>query len=72
MCKCIFEFLKFIYVYELIKHHEKENESNGLMDNVLKKYYNIFLTNLFFHILAETYFTLINYKYNIIYYSKIL
>jgi len=43
-------FLKRKYAYELIKHHEKENESNGLMDNVLEEYYNIFLTNLWFHI----------------------
>lgn len=34
--------LFLVYVYESIKGRGKENESNGLLDKLLKKYFDIF------------------------------
>jgi hypothetical protein len=34
------------YMYESIKGHEKENESNALLNNLLEEYFDIFSMNL--------------------------
>ncbi len=38
--------LFLVYVYESIKSHGKKNESNGLLDNLLEEYFDIFSMDL--------------------------
>ncbi len=38
--------LILVYMYESIKLHGKENESNGLLENLLEKYFDIFSMEL--------------------------